>query len=534
MDAISGEDRLIGPPGTGKTTELSRILAYHAKRVGSDAVVAISHTKAAAAELAGRRTPIPHDNIATLHALAFRALGRPKLAEDTDGLKAFSADHPQWRMEASLDAEEASFQYGGAPGDILLSDYSRLRNLMQPRELWPMETQAFAKAWEQFKVAEDMIDFTDMIDLAARDTTCPDQDPAVIVLDEAQDTSRLQWRLLQRWASAPNCETWITAGDADQSIYAFAGADPAWFTENPPARQKVLEQSYRVPIAVHKLASAWIKQVHSRQDVSYYPRDAAGKVSRSAATYKYVDPILPVIEGHLSSGRSVMVMASCRYMLSEFTSAFRRLAYPFANPWCRKRVDWNPLYQRKGRSTVSAIRAFVAPHSEARYWTAEELDQWIDLVKGTFTRTGKQTLHERIKAMRGEDQEQLASDLLSVLADPEDFSRMLTAPPACIDWLQSRLLAAKARAAEYPLQVLRKRGTEALDAEPRLFIGTCHSFKGSEADVVIICPDLSTQGYAQWLSQGRDEIVRLFYVALTRARDEVILCGSATGAAVWE
>ena len=174
MDAISGEDRLIGPPGTGKTTELSRILAYHAKRVGSDAVVAISHTKAAAAELAGRRTPIPHDNIATLHALAFRALGRPKLAEDTDGLKAFSADHPQWRMEASLDADEASFQYGGAPGDILLSDYSRLRNLMQPRELWPMETQAFAKAWEQFKVAEDMIDFTDMIDLAARDTTCPD------------------------------------------------------------------------------------------------------------------------------------------------------------------------------------------------------------------------------------------------------------------------------------------------------------------------------------------------------------------------
>jgi DNA helicase II / ATP-dependent DNA helicase PcrA len=531
---VTNEDRLIGPPGTGKTTFLSSVLDHHARRVGSDAVVAISHTRAAAAELAGRRTPIPQDNIATLHALAFRALDRPKLAADTEGLQAFSSAHPQWRMEASLDAEDATFNVGGSPGDVLLSDYSRRRNLLQPEDIWPGELRAFAKAWEQFKTDADMIDFTDMIALAARDTTSPNQDPAVIVLDEAQDTSRLQWQLLQRWASAPNCETLITAGDPDQSIYAFAGADPAWFTENKPARQKVLEQSYRVPIAVHKLAMGWIRQIKTRADVTYYPRDEPGKVSRSTATYKYPDPILPVIEKHLSAGKSVMVMASCSYMLSEFVSAFRRLALPFANPWRRKRGDWNPLYQRRGKSTVAAVNAFLAPHVEGRYWTGHEIELWMDLVKGVFRRGSRDTLRARISAMRTEDPDLLMSDLCEALSDMDDFGLMLTAPPVCIDWLQGHLLASKANAALYPLQVAKTRGVPTMAQEPRLYVGTCHSFKGAEADVVIICPDLSNQGYAQWLSQGRDEIVRLYYVALTRAREEVILCGAATGAAVWE
>ncbi len=521
------EDRLIGPPGTGKTTTLSQALAFHASEVGSNAVVAISHTRAAAAELAGRKTPIPRDNIATLHALAFRALDRPQVAEDSEHLCEFSEAYPHWRMAASVDAEDLAFHTGGAPGDCLLADYSRLRNLTTPRELWPPETAAFARAWEQYKADSGTIDFTDMIDLATTLTDCAPQDPAVIVLDEAQDTSRLQWKLLQRWTQS--CAKFITAGDPDQSIFEFSGADPAWFLENRPQRQRVLEQSYRVPIAVHKLATSWIKQVREREQITYLPRDYPGRVSRNTATFKYIDPLLPVIEQHLSAGKSVMLMAPCGYMLSELLTALRRLAIPFANPWRRKRGDWNPLYQRKGNSTVGGIRAFLAPQADGRTWTGQEVLAWMQIVKGVFQRGGKDELAQRIK--QEEDPDQIAADILSLLSDEEDFSRMLSADS--IDWLEAHILAAKAKAAEFPLRAVRKRGPAVLDEEPRLFIGTCHSFKGAEADIVIVFPDLSPQGYTQWVTGHRDSIVRLFYVAFTRAREELILCGAASGAAVW-
>jgi len=527
------EDRLIGPPGTGKTTFLSEVLAYHARRVGSDAVVAISHTKAAAAELAGRKTPLPQDNIATLHALAYRALDRPPLAEDTEHLREFSDEHPDWRMSSSMDPEELEFHTGGAPGDFAMAEYARLRNLERDRSFWPVEALAFARDWERYKAETETIDFTDMISLAIEETSCAPQDPAVIVLDEAQDTSRLQWRLLQRWTASPNCETWITAGDPDQSIYEWAGADPTWFLENPPAREKVLEQSYRVPRAVHKLAADWIRQNSDRKDVAYLPRDYPGTVSHVPADYKYPMPVLDTIERCLDAGKSVMVMATCSYMLKDLVSTLRKEAIPFANPWRRKRGDWNPLHRKRGASTAGAVRAFLAPHADGRIWTGDEVLAWMPIVKDVFARGGREELAQRIKTAKEDDPEQVAADLISLLKDETDYSEMLSTPPACVDWLERHLLAEKRKPAEFPLEIVRRRGAAALDEEPRLFVGTCHSFKGAEADVVIVFPDLSYQGYERWAAGERSEIVRLFYVAFTRAREELILCSAASGAAVW-
>jgi ATP-dependent exoDNAse (exonuclease V) beta subunit len=132
--------------------------------------------------------------------------------------------------------------------------------------------------------------------------------------------------------------------------------------------------------------------------------------------------------------------------------------------------------------------------------------------------------------MKDDDSDLLMSDIIGLLQDEEDFSEMLAGG---LDWLEGHILAAKAKAAEFPLRAVRKRGPTVLDEEPRLFIGTCHSFKGAEADVVIVFPDLSPQGYTQWVTGHRDSIVRLMYVAFTRAREELVLCGAATGAAAW-
>ncbi len=114
---------------------------------------------------------------------------------------------------------------------------------------------------------------------------------------------------------------------------------------------------------------------------------------------------------------------------------------------------------------------------------------------------------------------------------PEEIRNLLTdeAEEAGIsgdlDWLQNNLTADKRSGAAFPIAVARKRGLEELERPPRAVIGTAHSTKGGEADVVYVFPDLSRAGMAEWTgnAESRASVYRLFYVAMTRARDTLVL-----------
>ena len=72
-------------------------------------------------------------------------------------------------------------------------------------------------------------------------------------------------------------------------------------------------------------------------------------------------------------------------------------------------------------------------------------------------------------------------------------------------------------------------GIGALKSAPQVILGTGHSVKGGEADVVYFLPDLSASGSRQWEGsrQQRDAIVRLAYVMMTRARETLVICEPA-------
>ena len=67
-----------------------------------------------------------------------------------------------------------------------------------------------------------------------------------------------------------------------------------------------------------------------------------------------------------------------------------------------------------------------------------------------------------------------------------------------------------------------------------MIVGTIHSVKGGEADVVYLFPDLSQAGAAQYERSGapHDSVIRLFYVGATRARETLYICQRETGMAV--
>jgi len=58
-----------------------------------------------------------------------------------------------------------------------------------------------------------------------------------------------------------------------------------------------------------------------------------------------------------------------------------------------------------------------------------------------------------------------------------------------------------------------------------------HSVKGGQADVVYLLPDLSKAARRQFVKGSgivKDSVIRQMYVGMTRAAEELVICGPST------
>lgn len=56
---------------------------------------------------------------------------------------------------------------------------------------------------------------------------------SVLLIDEFQDLSPLQYKLYEAWRDSPGVNRVYITGDVHQAIYGFRGADPTHFRETP-------------------------------------------------------------------------------------------------------------------------------------------------------------------------------------------------------------------------------------------------------------------------------------------------------------
>lgn len=526
----SNESRIIGPPGTGKTTRLAQVLDNCARRYGSDNVVAVSHTNAAAREIVGRNTLVPSSNVGTIHAMAYRSMGvRMEVAQTARYLKQF-AEETGYRINPNMDEEAPLYDTGSSEvtDDQLMGEYSRLRNMEVPREMWSPDVAMFAKKWEQFKANTGTIDFVDMLDYALDCEHAPGN-PSAMIVDEMQDSTRKQLRLLRQWGRS--ADTFVCAGDPDQAIYEWAGADPTVFLTHRPARQEILAQSYRVPKKVHRLAARWIARITEREQVEYMPTDEEGALEFCPATFKYPEPLVDRIEADLAAGHTVMVQAMCGYMLDRLIAVCRRLGIPFGNRWRRKNGAWNPLAHRSGNCTVSGVCAYLEPwvRNDDRAWSVKDVQLWTKMLKGVFRRGMKDALDELHDTASQAD---VLCTLMGAMENPEKLERLLLCGNTndAMRWFVENVKADRAKLVQYIAAVVARYGATALAEEPKLCIGTIHSVKGGEADSVYVFPDLPRAGWEQWVYGNQDPIIRTMYVAYTRARHKLTICQPAGNA----
>lgn len=540
-----GEVQVFGAPGCGKSTYLARQIHLAAARFGVSSIMVASFTKAGAVAIAGKDLPIKPEQVATLHAHAYRSLGSPTLIEaDKDLIAEWNRRFPALALKHST--VNLDDPYSDAPeadtvkGDEALAAYNLMRAKMQTASP-SVYANMFGRNWEEFKRETESIDFTDMIELAYKNILIAPGAPSVIFIDEAQDNSALEWALIRKWSA--NAEYLITGGDDDQELYNFKGASSDAFLHNIPEDKKIiLGQSYRVPLAVQQYATRWIEKITKRQPKTYKPRldeDGApviGQVRYLPAniTQFGVRPLIEDVQRQTEQGKSVMILTSCSYMLQYIKKQLKQGGFVYHNPYRRKRGDWNPVGKGKGASVIRDYLAasqrnngFTLDHDGMRkmgangLWTGVELKNWVcALSVSNFLERGAKNAIEGLP----DDVILTGMELDSYF---NDTSKLFAAACGSLPFFMSCVSQTSRDKFDYLTNVAKLHSVEAFYKPCLITIGTIHSVKGGEADIVYLFPDLSARAWdARRTTEGRDAIIRQFYVGMTRAFQELVICGS--------
>ena len=227
---------VVAGPGTGKTKTLAARVLYLVRERGvrPEEITAVTFTRQAAEELRHRlgavlgKRAAAKLTIGTFHALCWELLGRPKLVSQGDALTAAG------RLLAQRKEK-------GAPR-MLLQQVSRVKNGLLEEEQVPLYG-AYCAALEGMGA----LDFDDLLLRAFQQEVAGQRRFRHLLVDEFQDVNALQYALVDRWSRAG--ESLFVIGDPDQSIYGFRGASAGWFQrladDRPGTRLVRLEENYR-------------------------------------------------------------------------------------------------------------------------------------------------------------------------------------------------------------------------------------------------------------------------------------------------
>ena len=347
-----------------------------------------------------------------------------------------------------------------------------------------------------------------------------------LVIDEFQDITTLQHEVYDEWK--PHMETVLIAGDDDQVVYAWQGADPALLLEADPDDDVVLPNSYRLPSNVLNVVNREIHHITERQEKDLKPRKDGGSVEavRSPSMLDLTRNVRDTIEQ--TDDDTVMVLFRARYQLFQFMEEFTSLGIPYTS------LTDMRMWTDRLEGYVRAIEQF----DDEEPMTGLEARRLAEMLADSAFGTGER---DDLFDALDERKEQEDARLEDFTVEPEfvkEYAPFTPGPASAAD-----MLTRTSNFQERSVQAYFKGPYQGMVSD-RVRVGTIHSAKGREADHVFVCTDLTEKVVEQMAASVNDGAVpsgvtfqkgtdpvpvltdnerRVFYVGMSRARERLVL-----------
>ena len=594
LAAVTLEDRhalVLAGAGSGKTRVLTTRIAWlvHEGRVSPAGVLAVTFTNKAAREMLARLSamlPVSLRGlwIGTFHGLSHRLLrahhrdaGLPATFQIVDAqdqlavvkrvLRALGADEERFPLREVQAFIAAQKEDGVRAAEVRARD-ERTRRLVE-----------FYAAYDETCAREGLVDFGELLlracELLARNALVREHYQArfrQVLVDEFQDTNRLQYRWLKLFAG-PRTSV-FAVGDDDQSIYAFRGAqvgNMAEFEREYAAGCVIrLERNYRSHGRILEAANALIRHNRRRLGKRLWTEQGPGEPLRAHQAFSDEDEARFVVEavqrlaaqgvplGQIAvlyrsnaqsrviehalfgAGLPYRVYGGLRFFeraeIKHALAYLRLLAVPEDDAAFLRVVNFPPrgIGGRTREAVAAQAAASAQPLVAAARATEGRAAAFVALLERLREQARGLALAETVRHVI--DASGLAAHYRAQRDGAERLENLAELENAAAAFAEE-WAATGGEAGEDPLlaflahAALESGEHRAAEGGEALQLMTVHAAKGLEFDTVFLCgleEGLFPHEQSLYEPDGQEEERRLAYVAITRARRRLYLCCAQT------
>lgn len=579
IHTVNKQVLVIACPGSGKTTTLLRRIHYMVTEAGISAaqILMITFTKAAADEMNKRYVSMYGDNpgvtFATIHSLCFsivKKYGKKNVSVLSD-IEIYNYFNYRVKYLDQINDKD------NFVADVILDISVMKNNMISLSDYEPACTdnkELFASlytGYEKYKEKESKVDFDDML-VMAKDIL--DNEPEVLLylknrysyiqVDEYQDTNYIQRDIIYKLAGKEG--NLAVVGDDDQSIYMFRGARPEimlnFSKDYPECKVIHMSTNYRSLKEIIKTADHVVKHNSQRFAKDFYgARQEKGKVffRNYLNNTSQLGGVLHKVRELLDQGvkpEQIAILYRTNKESMPFAEYFMREKIPFQcnerlkskyHHWIFQDIQAYWKLSRGKKDKISFQRILNHPN---RYFYGKAFHS-VDPNLSSL----KQAVWEQKGGVHWQLQKGLENaetlfqhfKILNTFSKPEVFMNYLYKATGYNDYLKEYAKLRKLDVKELTvvwnnlldeaklygswdawgryIVAYNRQLQQANKSKDGITLSTMHRAKGLEWDYVFIinCVDGTIPHSNAMTPEEIEEERRLFYVAMTRAKDFLYL-----------